>query len=52
MQREPHLNNAVLMARRDTAIPGGVGQGRNSFVAQAEHERYTHVGFQTPAVKP
>src|SRR3990167_3937815 len=30
MQRESHLNNAALFARREAAIPRGVGQDRKS----------------------
>lgn len=37
MQREPHLNNAALMARRRAALPRGVGQAHEIFVARAEN---------------
>ena len=36
MQREPHLNNAALMARRRAALPSGLGQGHEIFVDRAE----------------
>jgi 4-aminobutyrate aminotransferase/(S)-3-amino-2-methylpropionate transaminase len=37
MQREPHLKNAALMARRQAAIPRGVGQSHEIFIARAEN---------------
>ena len=36
MQREPHLNNAALMARRRAALPSGLGQAHEIFVDRAE----------------
>ena len=35
MQREPHLSNAALMARRSAAVARGVGQAHEIFVARA-----------------
>ncbi|RTQ32184.1 4-aminobutyrate--2-oxoglutarate transaminase [Variovorax gossypii] len=35
MQREPHLSNAVLMARRSAAVARGVGQAHEIFVSRA-----------------
>lgn len=37
MQREPHLNNAALMARRRAALPAGLGQAHEIFVDRAEN---------------
>ncbi|EER62065.1 4-aminobutyrate aminotransferase [Acidovorax delafieldii 2AN] len=37
MQRESHLNNASLMARREAAIPRGVGQSHHIFISRAEN---------------
>ena len=37
MQRESHLNNAALMARRKAAIPRGVGQSHEVFIARGEN---------------
>lgn len=37
MQREPHLTNAALMARRQAAVPRGVGQAHPIFVQRAEN---------------
>ena len=50
MQREPHLNNAALMARRSAAVPRGVGQAHEIFIARGENaelwdvegRRYVH----------
>ena len=36
MHREPHLNNAALMARRLAALPLGLGQAFEIFVERAE----------------
>lgn len=36
MQRDPHLNNAALMARRRAALPAGLGQAHEIFVDRAE----------------
>ena len=36
MKREPHLNNAALMARRRAALPSGLGQALEVFVDRAE----------------
>jgi 4-aminobutyrate aminotransferase/(S)-3-amino-2-methylpropionate transaminase len=36
MKREPHLNNAALMARRRAALPSGLGQALEIFVDRAE----------------
>ncbi|MDQ0589133.1 4-aminobutyrate--2-oxoglutarate transaminase [Variovorax paradoxus] len=35
MQREPHLSNAALMARRSAAVARGVGQAHELFVSRA-----------------
>jgi 4-aminobutyrate aminotransferase/(S)-3-amino-2-methylpropionate transaminase len=35
MQREPHLTNAALMARRGAAVARGVGQAHEIFVSRA-----------------
>ena len=35
MQREPHLSNAALMARRNAAVARGVGQAHEIFVSWA-----------------
>ncbi|SDZ59254.1 4-aminobutyrate aminotransferase apoenzyme [Variovorax sp. YR266] len=35
MQREPHLSNAALMARRNAAVARGVGQAHEIFVSRA-----------------
>jgi len=35
MQREPHLSNAALMARRGAAVARGVGQAHEIFVSRA-----------------
>ena len=35
MQREPHLSNAALMARRSAAVARGVGQAHEIFVSRA-----------------
>ena len=37
MQRENHLQNAALMARRQAAIPRGVGQSHPIFIARGEN---------------
>ena len=37
MQPKPHLTNAALMARRQAAIPRGVGQSHEVFIARAEN---------------
>jgi 4-aminobutyrate aminotransferase/(S)-3-amino-2-methylpropionate transaminase len=37
MQREPHLKNAALMARRQAALPRGVGQSHEVFIARGEN---------------
>ena len=37
MQRESNLNNAVLMARRRAAIPRGVGQSHEVFIARGDN---------------
>ncbi|MEY4754155.1 MAG: 4-aminobutyrate--2-oxoglutarate transaminase [Pseudomonadota bacterium] len=37
MQREPHLTNAALMARRRAALPAGLGQAHEVFVDRAEN---------------
>lgn len=37
MQREPHLTNAALMARRRAALPTGLGQAHEVFVDRAEN---------------
>ncbi|WP_395701445.1 aminotransferase class III-fold pyridoxal phosphate-dependent enzyme, partial [Aquabacterium sp.] len=37
MQREAHLNNAALMARRRAALPAGLGQAHEIFVERAEN---------------
>ena len=37
MQREPQLSNAALMARRQAAVPRGVGQAHPIFVARAKN---------------
>lgn len=37
MQREAHLNNAALMARRKAALPRGVGQAHEIFIASADN---------------
>jgi 4-aminobutyrate aminotransferase/(S)-3-amino-2-methylpropionate transaminase len=36
MKREPHLNNAALMARRRAALPAGLGQALEIFVDRAD----------------
>lgn len=37
MHREPQLKNATLMARRQAAIPRGVGQSHEVFIARGEN---------------
>ena len=37
MHREPNLKNAALMARRQAAIPRGVGQSHEVFIARGEN---------------
>ncbi|MFM1906557.1 MAG: hypothetical protein RLZZ591_234 [Pseudomonadota bacterium] len=37
MQREPHLTNAALFARRQAAIPRGVGHSHPIFIAKGEN---------------
>jgi 4-aminobutyrate aminotransferase/(S)-3-amino-2-methylpropionate transaminase len=37
MQRDPHLTNAALMARRRAALPSGLGQAHEIFVDRAEN---------------
>ena len=37
MHREPELKNAALMARRQAAIPRGVGQSHEVFIARGEN---------------
>ena len=37
MHREPHLTNAALLARREAAIPRGVGQSHPIFISRAEN---------------
>lgn len=37
MQREPNLNNAALMARRQAAIPRGVGHSHQIFIERGEN---------------
>ena len=37
MKRETNLNNAALMARRKAAIPRGVGQSHEVFIARGEN---------------
>ncbi len=43
MQRELHLTNAALMARRDAAVPRGVGHAHTIFAAHAENAEVTDV---------
>ena len=37
MQRDLHLNNAALLARRQAALPRGVGQSHEVFIARGEN---------------
>jgi len=37
MQREAHLTNAALMARRQAAVARGVGQAHEIFIARGEN---------------
>ncbi|MFP5484528.1 MAG: 4-aminobutyrate--2-oxoglutarate transaminase, partial [Gammaproteobacteria bacterium] len=37
MQRETHLNNAALFARREAAIPRGVGHSHQIFIERGEN---------------
>jgi 4-aminobutyrate aminotransferase/(S)-3-amino-2-methylpropionate transaminase len=37
MQRESHLKNAALMARRQAAVPRGVGQSHEVFIARGDN---------------
>ena len=37
MRREPHANNAALMARRRAALPAGLGQAHEIFVERASN---------------
>lgn len=37
MQREPNATNAMLMARRNAAIPRGVGHSHHIFIAKGEN---------------
>jgi 4-aminobutyrate aminotransferase / (S)-3-amino-2-methylpropionate transaminase / 5-aminovalerate transaminase len=37
MQREPHLTNAALLARRQAAVPRGVGHAHSIFADRAEN---------------
>lgn len=37
MQRKTHLTNAALMARRKAAVPRGVGQSHEVFIARGEN---------------
>ena len=37
MHREPHLTNAALLARREAAIPRGVGNSHQIFIARGEN---------------
>lgn len=37
MQRESHLNNSALMARRQAAVPRGVGHSHAVFIARGEN---------------
>jgi len=37
MHREPHLTNAALFARREAAIPRGVGHSHQIFIARGEN---------------
>jgi 4-aminobutyrate aminotransferase/(S)-3-amino-2-methylpropionate transaminase len=37
MHREPHLKNAALMSRRETAVPRGVGHSHQVFIARGEN---------------
>lgn len=37
MQREPHLTNAALLARRNAAVPRGVGHAHTIFAARADN---------------
>jgi 4-aminobutyrate aminotransferase/(S)-3-amino-2-methylpropionate transaminase len=37
MLREPHLSNAALFARREAAIPRGVGNSHQIFISRAEN---------------
>jgi 4-aminobutyrate aminotransferase / (S)-3-amino-2-methylpropionate transaminase / 5-aminovalerate transaminase len=37
MQREPHATNAALMARRHAAVPRGVGQAHQIFIARGSN---------------
>ena len=37
MQREPQLNNAALFARREAAIPRGVGHSHQIFIDRGEN---------------
>jgi 4-aminobutyrate aminotransferase/(S)-3-amino-2-methylpropionate transaminase len=43
MQREPHLNNAALMARRNAAVPRGVGQAHEIFIARGRNAEFWDV---------
>ena len=37
MQREAHLSNAALMARRHAAVARGVGQAHEIFISRGEN---------------
>ncbi|WP_119966131.1 4-aminobutyrate--2-oxoglutarate transaminase [Simplicispira lacusdiani] len=37
MQRDPHLNNAALFARREAAIPRGVGHSHQIFIERGDN---------------
>lgn len=37
MQREPNLNNSILMSRRQAAVPRGVGNAYEVFIARGEN---------------
>jgi 4-aminobutyrate aminotransferase/(S)-3-amino-2-methylpropionate transaminase len=37
MHRDPHLSNAALMARRHAAVPRGVGQSHQIFIARGKN---------------
>ena len=43
MHREPALSNAALMARRQAAVPRGVGQAHALFIARAENAEFWDV---------
>jgi 4-aminobutyrate aminotransferase-like enzyme len=52
MQRDAHLTNATLMARRRAALPAGLGQAHEIFVVRAENAEVWDVEGRATSTSP